>query len=290
MIGKNFTYNGQAISRTTGNYRIGLDVVQWKQLDVSDEQQNVQGFHGVKLSPTFARGRRVTLEGIIVADDHIGSSKAIDFLESLFALQGVPSQVELLPFLVTDEQDRVWKLNCKVKETLSIDIGDYDYLQGANRRWRVVLQSEDPRYYNYNESTASGLEWYFGGVQLPVALWVPLDMEYNEIQVITIGNSDTPLKFTLTASGNIDAPLTIKNLSNDTFFALNIDAVAGDVIVVDSTTKTATKNGTNILANRVAWSTWPKAKGTMLFSIVDEDGWLDASDFNVSVSWHDVLL
>lgn len=115
-------------------------------------------------------------------------------------------------------------------------------------------------------------------------------MEYNEIQVITIGNSDTPLKFTLTALGNIDAPLFIKNLSNDTFFALNIDAVAGDVIVVDGAKKVATKNGTNILADRVAGSTWPKAKGTMLFSIVDEDGGLLASDFDVAISWHDVLL
>lgn len=45
-------------------------MVQWKALDVSDEQQNVQGYHGVKLSPTYARGRRVTLEGIIIADNH----------------------------------------------------------------------------------------------------------------------------------------------------------------------------------------------------------------------------
>ena len=64
-----------------------MDVVQWKALDVSDSQENVQGFHGVKLSPTFARGRRITLEGIIIADDHVGSSMAIDYLEGLFALQ-----------------------------------------------------------------------------------------------------------------------------------------------------------------------------------------------------------
>lgn len=67
-------------------------------------------------------------------------------------------------------------------------------------------------------------------------------MEYNEIQVITTGNSDTPLKFTITAIGAIDAPLIIKNISNGTFFALNIDAVAGDVIVVDGIKKLATNN------------------------------------------------
>lgn len=115
-------------------------------------------------------------------------------------------------------------------------------------------------------------------------------MEYNQIQVINIGNTYTPLKFTITANGNIDAPLTIRNTLNNTFFALNIDAVAGDVIIVDGITKTTTKNGVNILANRVAGSTWPKAKDTMSFSIVDEDGGLDVSDFDVVVAWRDALL
>lgn len=158
MIGKNFTYNGQAIATTTVDFRVGITVANWKSLDVSDEQSNVQGFHGVKLSPTFARGRRITLEGIIVADDHEASSKGIDYLEELFALQGIPSQVELLPFTVTDEQDRIWTINAKIKEPLSIEINDDDYLQGANRRWRVVLQAEDPRYYNAIEESTTGAE------------------------------------------------------------------------------------------------------------------------------------
>lgn len=71
MIGKNFEFKGQTISTVDPDFRIGLQLVQWKGLDVSDEQSNVQGFHGIKLSPTFARGRRITLEGLIIADDHI---------------------------------------------------------------------------------------------------------------------------------------------------------------------------------------------------------------------------
>lgn len=155
MIGKNFEFKGQTISTVDPDFRIGLQVVQWKGLDVSDEQSNVQGFHGIKLSPTFARGRRITLEGLIIADDHIGSSKGIDYLERLFALQGNPSVVELWPFNVTDEQDRVWTINAKIKEPLSVEIQDDDFLQGTNRRWRVVLQSEDPRYFSAVENSQS---------------------------------------------------------------------------------------------------------------------------------------
>ncbi len=290
MIGRNFQFNGQTISTTTADFRIWLDVVQWKWLDVSDEQQNVQGYHGIKLSPTFARGRRVTLEGIILADDQEGSSKGIDYLESLFALQGIPDVVELLPFLVTDEQDRVWQLDCKIKEPLSIDIGDYDYLEWANRRWRVVLQSEDPRYYDVDESSTTGDEGHFGGIKLGAKLGFALNEEMNEIQVITTWNIQSPLKFTMTGLANIDGPLIIRNMTEGTFFGLTIDAVIGDIIIVDGINLTATKNGVNVLANRISWSTWPKCKWSNTFLVMDEDGGLFTSDFDISITWNNVIL
>lgn len=290
MIWKSFEFNGQTISKTTWDFRVGLDVVQWKQLDVSDSQQDVQWFHGVKLSPTFARGRRITLEGIIVADTHEGSSMAIDYLETLFALQWVPSQVELLPFIVTDEQDRRWQLNCKIKEPLSIDISDNDWMEGTNRRWRVVLQSEDPRYYNVDEQSVVWSEWYFWGIKLWAKLWAKLDEYFNEIQVIANWNIEAPLKITITATGDINTPLTIKNLTDETFFGLDIDAVAWDIIVINSNTLEATKNGINIKASRISWSTWPKAKATTLFTVYDQDGWLVESDFDIVINYKDVLL
>lgn len=290
MIWKSFEFNSQTIAKTTADYRVWLDVVQWKTLDVSDSQQDVQWFHGVKLSPTFARGRRITLEGIIIADDRVWSSKAIDYLESLFALQWVPSQVELLPFIVTDDQDRRWELQAKIKEPLSLDINDDDWQDWATRRWRVVLQSEDPRYYNTDEQEVIGAEWNYWGVKLWVKLWTKLDEYFNEIQVISNGNIESPLTITLTALSDINQPITIKNITDNTFFWLDIDAVAWDIIVVDSNNLTATKNGTNVLANRVSWSVWPKAIGTTNFSIYDIDWGLFASDFDVEINFKDVLL
>lgn len=43
-------------------YTIGIQSVQWKTVDVSDDVQSVQGTHGIRMSPTFARGRKVTIE------------------------------------------------------------------------------------------------------------------------------------------------------------------------------------------------------------------------------------
>lgn len=290
MIWKSFKFRWQEISITTWDYQIGLDVVQWKWLDVSDNQINVQWFHGIKLSPTFARGRRVTIEWIIIADDQIWSSKGIDYLENLFALQWIPSTVELLPFIVTDDQDREWELQAKIKEPLSIDIGDMDWQQWANRRFRVVLQWEDPRYYNAIENQVDWAEWYFWGAKLWVKLWVKMDDYFNEIQVIANWNVQSPLKTTITATWDINTPLVIRNLTDWTFFGLDIDAVLWDIIEIDSSLKTATKNGVNILANRIAWSTWPQAIWSTLFSFYDNDGWLVTSDFDVKINFRDVLL
>ena len=290
MIWKDFTYKGQLISTATVDFRVWLSVVQWKTLDVSDEQSNVQGYHGIKLSPTFVRGRRITLEGIIIADDHVWSSKAIDYLETLFALQGVPSVVEMSPFTVTDEQDRIWRIEAKIKEPVSIEIPDDDFLQWSSRRWRVVLQSEDPRYFSQIEATVTWSEWNFWGVKFPVKFGVPFNEEYNEIQVITTGTIETPIKIQLDILWQVQSPLSIKNITNNTFFNLDINAIPWDVIIVNSKTRTATKNWLNILAQRLLWSTRPKIKNTTMYQIHDQEGWLLESDFDVIITFNDVLL
>lgn len=290
MIGKIFEFNWFSISRTTSDYQIWLDVVDWKRIDISDEQTNVQGFHGIKVSPTFARWRRVTIEWVILSDTKEGSSKAMDFLENLFALQWIPSQTDFKPFIVTDEQDRRWELLAKIKEPVDFEISDDDWRIWANRRFRVVLQAEDPRYFSTETQEVIGVESFFGWVKFPVKFWVKFNENFNEIQVNSEWNTEAPLEIILTAKWNIDTPLKIKNLSNNTFFWLDIDAVDGDIIVINSKTKTATKNGANILANRITWSTWPQAKGTTLFSIYDKDWWLYDSDFDVKIKFKNVLL
>jgi hypothetical protein len=103
-------------------------------------------------------------------------------------------------------------------------------------------------------------------------------------------NIVSPLEFTITAKGDINTPLYIKNITDNTYFWLDIDAVAWDVIVINSNQKTATKNWINILANRIAGSTWLKALWTNYFTIYDKDWWLAESDFDVKILYKDILL
>jgi len=44
---------------------------------------------------------------------------------------------------------------------------------------------------------------------------------------------------------------------------------AGDILIIDARTNTATLNGTNVLANRLAGSEWLTLFGTMQFVVLD---------------------
>jgi len=290
MIGKFYEFNGQTISNTTGDYRVWLSLISWKDVVTSDDSINIQWGHWIKTSITFARGRLIQIEWSIIADTREWLSKGEDYLSSLFALQSDLTEVELLPLIITDEQDRRWRIYAKIKESLSIEIGDNDYIDGTNRRFRVVLEAEDPKYYNVDQKEVNTAEGNFGGAKLGAKLWVKLNSFFNKVELITESNHESPLFITINVTGTVDTPLTIHNTTTGTFFWLDISAINGDVIVINSKDRTATKNWVNVLANRVSWSIWPKAKGTTNFSIFDNDGGLAASDFNINIIYNDVYL
>jgi hypothetical protein len=60
--------------------------------------------------------------------------------------------------------------------------------------------------------------------------------------------------------------------------------------VIDSKEKTLTKNGVNILGDRVLGSIWPHVKSTTRFVIEDETGAYNGSGFNVKITFSDSLL
>lgn len=53
----------------------------------------------------------------------------MDYLDALFALQGVPSSIEKHPFSVTDEQDRIFTTQAKIKEPIEYETTDSDHLE-----------------------------------------------------------------------------------------------------------------------------------------------------------------
>ncbi|AHB41664.1 hypothetical protein P148_SR1C00001G0876 [candidate division SR1 bacterium RAAC1_SR1_1] len=291
MIGKNFYWDGQSIMHQTADFRIALSDVQWRKLKVSDDKQDIIGYHGTLTGPTFARGRSIVLEGLIIATTRAQTSMGMDRLDIMFALQGIPSTVEEKEFKIIDEQDRERSIKCKVDLPVDYEIeDDNDHNDGALRRWRVTLFAQDPKFYSLIASVFEGIEGNYGGFQFPTAMSSQRNMSYNEINCITTSNADEPVKISINVVTSIFTPLTIYNVTANKWFMLNIDAVEGDVIIIDAKNQTATKNGINILGTRVPGSQRPTVKGMTKYVIYDVSGGIYNTDFQVTVSFNNSLL
>jgi hypothetical protein len=94
----------------------------------------------------------------------------------------------------------------------------------------------------------------------------------------------------LNCTGDVDGPVIIKNITDGSSFVMDIDWVDGDVIVVNSKSETITKNGVSQWGARQEWSVRPIVLGTTRFLIFDKDGWLYDSDFDINITFSDVLM
>ncbi|PZM85074.1 hypothetical protein DLH72_02230 [Candidatus Gracilibacteria bacterium] len=62
--------------------------VEWRKLSVSDSSRNIEGMHSRIVSPTFARVRIITIEGVIERIDGIEkAAERLNHLQNLFSLQ-----------------------------------------------------------------------------------------------------------------------------------------------------------------------------------------------------------
>lgn len=289
MIGKRYKFSNQFINRKTDDYQIWLTAVNWRTISTSDSEQNIEWSHWIKMSPTYSRWRRVEIEWIIIADSRENTSKAMDWLDNLFSLQAVITDTpELKEFIVVDEQNREWKLDCKIKEPIEYIIAEDDYMNWTTRSFRVVLQSADARFFSTEWTNISWVEWVIWWWKLWVKLWAPMNEKYNAITCYSSSNFWTPATITITTQMEINSPLKLR--WETWHFYINSDFNPGDVIVIDSKTKTITKNWTNITELRAVWSTWPLIKWETTFVIEDKDAWLYASDFDVNVYFVNILM
>lgn len=111
------------------------------------------------MSPTYSRGRKIDIEGIIIADTREATSQAMDWLDRAFALQTTITDLpDKKPFVVVDEQERERKIMCKIKDPLDYGIQEDDHMDGTTRSFRVSLQSDDARFFSSEKQKAEGSE------------------------------------------------------------------------------------------------------------------------------------
>lgn len=265
----------------------------WKKLITSDNSQNIDWVHGRNTSPTYARYRVITFEWVI---DRVWNNSEelnnIDFLQRIFALQDDLFSFEKKELYIKDIYDQERTLDVKVKEPFELLEWDDDNVW-SYYRWRVVLESTTtPIYKSLSEIVQNWSEWNIWGFSLGFSLWDGFSFDEIDsiIECSTSWNISTPAKIEIIAINNINKPLKIINLSDNSFFWLDIDAEAWDVIIIDSNNNTATKNGENILFWRIPGSTWQNIKKDTKFIIEDKDGGILSLDFNVKIYFKNSLL
>lgn len=291
MIWKQFFRNGNNLMYQTPNFRIALTDVQWRKLKVSDDKQDIVGYHGTLTWPTYARGRTITIEWVIIASTRSQTSMAMDRLDALFALQWVPTTVETKELKIIDEQDRERMIQCKIEQPVDYEIEeDNDHNDGTIRRWRVALFASDPKFYSIIDSVFYGQEWSFWWFILPNTISNQWNMAYNEISCATTSNTDQPVRITITINDQVQSPIVIYNATAHKWFMIDVDAIAWDVIVVDAKSQTLTKNGVSIWWLRVPWSQRPTVKWITKYVIYDADTWMTTSDFSIALSFKNSLL
>ncbi len=255
-----------------------------------DNSSNNQASHGRTVSRTLSDKRVISFEWWIDRMWNDSEEEALDHLLSLFRLSWANEQDYTRELSITDPYGNEWLLDVKIREDIDLREGDEDF-RGSHYVWRVVMESVwTPEYKSATETTDSGGESQYGGIEMWFEMWFALDDYINLYSITANGTSESPVKFTITVTDTINDYIKIKNITDGTWFQVNTDAVAGDIVVIDSETYTITKNGTSIKNLREPWSTWQFMRWTKQFTLEDSDGGLIESDFTATISLRDRLL
>lgn len=214
MIGKNFTFNGEAIPYTQAEGRAAgwlLDF-DWTSVVVRNNLIPRQDFHGVISHPTLAEGRLIQCKGEIFHVSKTERGTIRKEIQDIFKLQDFPSddnEVKVLSFEDDDGTD--WFIRAKV----------YTLPEFTHQRGEPIigvffqLLAEDPLIRSAVLQSETGDYGLLGGLALPAALPAALDGALNSFVAENEGNFSSPAKLLITVPTDIAADQNIAQAQED---------------------------------------------------------------------------
>ncbi len=284
MLGKDFTFDGLAIpwSQAAGIAAGWYGDVKWKAVSVRNFQTPKQDFHGSVSAPTFMEGRLITVSGEIFSPSKTTRGTIRNTLDAIFqvpSFPGVDDDFKVLSF--TDDDGTDWFINAKV----------YTMPEYSNERgdpvitFFIQLFAQDPLVRGVIMESESEDYGLYGGAVLPAVLPGALSGAVNSLLCTNTGSFATATE--ITVEGEIVNP-RILNITNGTYFGLEISMSIGDVLVIDAEASTAKLNGVSVLFNRTPGSSFiflDSGANTMLLTGDDFD-LDDQSKATIKVDWY----
>ncbi len=234
---------------------IALSKAEMWEIETHRSGEELQTRHGFAKSPALLGRRKITLEGVIIAESEIRRSALMKELDQTFAPQMQISFGEdvSLPLYFEDAEGKRWCVYVQVSKLpqKTDDIHDPNLLT-----WKVELTADDPFIYSAVLHTTSDVN-RTQGLSLPTSLECGFTESWKTLNYAgTIPNN---LNVTITATENnaTDGQVKIYNLtSGEVFQVNNLEMNTGDVLVINSEERMITLNGVDVTYKKVG-STWP---------------------------------
>lgn len=230
--------------------------VDWRKISVSDSSRNIEGVHSRVVSPTYARYRIITIEGLLDRIDWLDKEEQrFNHLQAIFALQTNLSRLQEKEVYVKDNFNNERIIKAKIKEPFEYVEGD-ENMNWSYWRWRVVLEStSSPFYKSFKQKMVYGYKGHYWGFQL----WIkkPKKFDYkSNVMILNTLHTSTPVRFEFEAISDCKGPIVVKNITTWEKIMVDTNLVAWDKLVIDSENFLITKNWVNITDRRMSGSIW----------------------------------
>ncbi len=254
MIYKNFKFGGQAIPYTAleGQTSRWYADISFK-INSSTSTQDSNSWHGVNISPTYARERLIFIKWEVFAVDRAVRKTAINTITDTFKVSDYPSYEN--EYKKLEFEDDLWNeffIYAKVEK-----MPEYDHERGSIIvNWNCGLIAKDIYIRSKESNTVIWHLWQLGGLVLDTELPTAMNYALWKITCNNLWNFPSLAIISITAIDDEIVNPKILNITTGKFYKLNYTIPQWDTVIFDSENLTVKNGDVSLARYREPWSSW----------------------------------